>query len=57
MGFVFLYLTITSVQNLMAAQEEVDKAQKEYDIAVAENEALHKKSLTMLLNTAVLIQR
>jgi uncharacterized tellurite resistance protein B-like protein len=43
MALVFLYFTITSIQNLMAAQEDVKKAeqevaiaQKEYDIAQKE---------------------
>lgn len=41
--FVFLYFTITGIQNYMAAQQELEKAQKEYDIAFAENEAAQKE--------------
>ena len=41
--FVFLYFTITGIQHYMVAQQELEKAQKEYDIAFAENEAAQKE--------------
>ena len=50
---VFLYFTVTSVQRLMVASEEVDKAQKEYDIAVAENTQAQKEFQNMLNEPAL----
>ena len=43
MCLVFLYFTITGIQEWMVAQQELEKAQKEYDIAFAENEAAQKE--------------
>jgi hypothetical protein len=40
---IFLYLTITSVGRLLDAQEDVKIAQKEYDIAAAENAQAQKE--------------
>jgi hypothetical protein len=43
LSVVFLYFTITSIQHLIVAGKEVEKAQEEYDIAVAENEAAQQE--------------
>ena len=53
---VFLYFTVTSVQRLMVASEEVDKAQKAYDIAVAENTQAQKEFQNVLNEPALKTQ-
>ena len=39
LAIVFLYFTVTGVQNLIQDGKDLEQAQKEYDIAVAENNA------------------
>jgi hypothetical protein len=41
--FVFLYFAVTGAQNLIQSGKELEQAQKEYDIAVAENEAAQQE--------------
>jgi sensor domain CHASE-containing protein len=43
LSLVFLYFTITSIQNLMAAQEDVKKAEQEVAIAQKEFDAAQKE--------------
>jgi sensor domain CHASE-containing protein len=43
LSIVFLYFTITSVQNLMAAQEDVKKAEQEVAIAQKEFDVAQKE--------------
>ena len=42
LGF-FLWFTIVAIQNYMVTQQELAKAQKEYDIAAAEFAASNKE--------------
>jgi maleate cis-trans isomerase len=42
LGF-FLWFTIVAIQNYMVTQQELEKAQKEYDIAAAEFAASNKE--------------
>jgi hypothetical protein len=46
--FVFLYFAVTGVQNLIQDGKELEKAQKEYDIAAAEAAQAQKEFQNVL---------